>query len=417
MTFKGDPGRGGPVEPALVGKGPTVYAQRNQSKNPSGKVQTGTGIAQEVRIRSKKGSGDVEKRFQKLAVALVVALLASASAPPVCRAEEDIPRADVLVIVRPLQNEGEEFRQVVTEAARNAIESRGLVMSLPGSLPPARTAAVDLARGSKTPVALECAYTVKGRELAISIGWYDAATGALAAHGEGRGAVDLQLDRVITDVLASVLASVDGQVQQLRSAREKAAAVGSSNAAATQTVAPQQATTVVPDAGAGGLFRTIAPTRLFLSASFAPFIATGAASYYFTLGYLPSILADLIFTTASGRIGVGLSLGVDFFSAIGSNDTSDNYLLPLGIDLRYEFAQPRFVLFFHLAGGPAALLILTGSRQTFVNVVPFVRSGIGAELSLSSLVGIGVTADYEIYFVMPYYLMGFAPAVNVTFRL
>jgi hypothetical protein len=155
---------------------------------------------------------------------------------------------------------------------------------------------------------------------------------------------------------------------------------------------------------------------VLLAASFAPFIATGAASYYFTLGYLPSILASLIFTTTAGRIGLGLSAGVDYFYATGSEDTSDNYMFPLGVDVRYEFAQPRFVFFLHLAGGPAVLLILTGSHQTLVNFVPFVRSGVGAEIFLSPLLGIGINADYEIYFVMPYLLMGFTPAVSMTFR-
>ena len=357
-----------------------------------------------------KGKRGVENRLQNLAVTLVFALLASAAAPGVCGAEGTVPAADVLVIVRPLESGGEQFRQVVTEAARNAVESRGLVMSLPGSTAPAGAAAVDLARQSTTGAALDCAYTIKGREMVIAIDWYDAATGTRSAHGEGRGAVDLQLDRVITEVLNTVLAAADDQVQVLRAARQKSAvAVETQNGAGPALVQPQSPVVARESAPV--------PPRMILSASFAPFIATGAASYYFTVGYLPSILAALVFTTPSGRIGVGLSAGVDFFSAVGSSDTSDNFLIPLGVDVRYELAVPRFVFFLHLAGGPAALLIFTGSHQTFVNLVPFVRTGIGAEMFLSPLVGIGVNADYEIYFEAPYFLMGFAPAVSVTFRL
>jgi hypothetical protein len=287
-------------------------------------------------------------------------------------------------------------------------------MSLPDRPPPAGTTGgtVDLARRSRAAVALDCVYTIESREMTIAIDWYDAATGTRAAHGEGRGAVDLQLDRVITDVLNSVLASADDQVRQLRSAREKVSG-SAPNAAGTALLPPP----AIPGPGAGGPPRTAAPRQLILCASFAPFVATGAASYYFTLGYLPSVLASLLFTTPSGRIGVGLSAGVDFFSAVGAIDTYDNYLFPLGVDLRYELAIPRFVFFLHVAGGPAALLIFTGSHQLFVNLVPFVRSGIGAEITLTPLIGIGVNADYEIYFEMPYYLMGFAPAVSVTFRL
>ena len=396
-----------------------MYPAALQSKHPSVKVVPAGRHHSICSYPNEKGTRDVENRLQKLAATLVFALLACASVPLECAAEGSVSPADVLVLVRPLQGGGEAFRQVVTEAARNAIESRGLVMSLPSSLPPSGAAdgAVNLARQSFTAAALDCAYTVERRELVISIDWYDAATGASVAHGAGKGAVDLQLDRVITEVLNTVLAAADDQVQRLRSAREKsAAALASSNGAGAALVPPQGAA-VTPGTGVGSPLRSSAPTRMILSASFAPFIATGAASYYFTVGYLPSILASLVFTTPSGRIGLGLSAGVDFFSAVGPDDTSDNFLFPLGVDVRYELAVPRFAFFLHLAGGPAALLILTGSHQTFVNLVPFVRTGIGAEMFLSSLVGIGVNADYEIYFVTPYFLMGFAPAVSVTFRL
>jgi hypothetical protein len=288
---------------------------------------------------------------------------------------------------------------------------------------------VGQARQLKAAIALDCVYSIDQREIIVTVGWFDAGTGARAAHAEGRGAVDLQLDRVIIDVVSSVLASMDGQVRQLKAAREEAMAAraAAEKAAASQEDARVAATEESAQAvakpgtqeitGAGSPARTPPSMQMLLSVSLAPFIATGAASYYFTLGFFPSVLASLVFTTPSGRIGVGLSAGVDYFPATGPIDTSDNFMLPIGIDLRYEFAGPRILFFLHLAGGPAALLILTGSHQFFVNIMPFIRSGIGAEILLAPWLGISLSADYEIYFEMPYLLMGFAPALGMTFRL
>jgi hypothetical protein len=374
-----------------------------------------------------------EYRRRKFALTLVFAFLASVATPYVCHAEPpDALPPDVIVIVHPLEKAGEVFRQVVTDAARNALETRGLVAALPERSPsdtPMGGDIVGLARQLKAAVALDCVYSIDQREIIVTVGWFDAATGARAAHAEGRGAVDLRLDGVIFDVVNSVLATVDGQVRQLKAAREEAMAAraAAEKAAASLEDSRMAATEESAQAagkpgtrgitGAGAPAQTPSSMQMLLSVSLAPFIATGAASYYFTLGFFPSILASLVFTTPSGRIGVGLSAGMDYFPATGPSDTSNNFMLPLGVDLRYELAGPRFLFFLHLAGGPAALLILTGSHQFFVNVMPFIRSGIGAEILLSPRLGISISADYEIYFEMPYLLMGFAPALGMTFRL
>lgn len=376
----------------------------------------------------------MDNRGRRFVITLVFALFASAAAPYVCRADPpDALHPDVLVIVHPLEKAGEVFRQVVTDAARYTLETRGLDVALPersfSKAPPAGDPA-EQARQLKAAAALDCVYSIDEREIVVTVAWFDAASGARAGYAERRGAVDLQLDRVVIDVVSSVLATVDGQVRQLKAAREAALAAMAARAAPEPAAPPREvplpaATEDGTQSGAipgtqetsGAEARPPSSMQMLLSVSLAPFIATGAASYYFTLGFFPSILASLVFTTPSGRIGVGLSAGMNYFSATGPSDTSDNFMIPIGVDLRYEFARPRFRFFLHLAGGPAVLLILTGSSQFFVNVRPFIRSGIGAEIPLSPRLGISLNADYEIYFEMPYLLMGFVPAVSMTLRL
>ncbi len=156
--------------------------------------------------------------------------------------------------------------------------------------------------------------------------------------------------------------------------------------------------------------------RLLVSGGFAPFLPTGAASYYFGLGYLPSVLVSLLIPTLVGPVGIGIYTGVDFFTAVGLVDTSDNYLIPFGVDFRYELDAGLFRPFFHLVGGPALLVMVTGSQGTMSGFVPFLKSGIGLEVRINPWLGVSALIDYDVYFETPYFLMGFSPSLNFAVR-
>ena len=57
------------------------------------------------------------------------------------------------------------------------------------------------------------------------------------------------------------------------------------------------------------------------------------------------------------------------------------------------------------------------SQGVLAKVLPYVRSGIGAELVLARGLGLALDAAYEVYFETPYLIMGFAPSLSLCWKL
>jgi hypothetical protein len=147
-------------------------------------------------------------------------------------------------------------------------------------------------------------------------------------------------------------------------------------------------------------------------------VAVGAASYYFTLGYQSLLHIDFLPAAAGARLGLGGLLGVTAFQAEGTSESGLGFLVPLGLSLRYSLELGRrWGLLFHLGGGVALLVMSTASTGGLAKPLPFVRSGVGAELALGRKMSVGLEAAYEVYFESPYLIMGFAPGLGLSWRL
>jgi hypothetical protein len=86
--------------------------------------------------------------------------------------------------------------------------------------------------------------------------------------------------------------------------------------------------------------------------------------------------------------------------------------------LRYSLELGRhWGLLFHLGGGAALLVMGTESLGELVKPLPYVRSGVGAELALGKRMSVGLEAAYEVYFETPYLIMGFTPGLGLSWRL
>jgi len=158
--------------------------------------------------------------------------------------------------------------------------------------------------------------------------------------------------------------------------------------------------------------------RLLLAPTLAPFVAVGAASYYFPVGFQSTLQVDFLPRGARGRLGLGGLAGFTVFQAQGVTEESLGFLVPLGVSLRYSLELgERWGLLFHLGAGPALLAMGTESQGALAKVLPFVRSGVGAELALGRRVSLGLEAAYEVYFETPYLIMGFAPGLCFSWRM
>jgi len=318
-------------------------------------------------------------------------------------------KTDVVVLINPLQKQDDAFRQLIADAAQYKLQRLGLRTEVV----PASAAEAQKPRPQErgAAAALVCQYGVQGQEMDVTLGWYDAKADSSSAVVQTKGEVDLNLDDVILTALDQMLAKVHDKIQ-LISDSHPPDATPLSLAVANNSVPGVTVVTHSSHEQAG------ASTRRFLfSGGFAPFLPAGAAAYYFTLGYLPSLLACIFIDTPVGPIGLGLYAGMDYFTATGSQDFSNTYLFPFGIDVRYELGRAMFRPFFHVAGGPALMVMVTGAQGTLTSVLPFLKSGIGLELMVTQAIGISALADYDVYFVMPYLLTGFSPSMNLELHL
>jgi hypothetical protein len=158
--------------------------------------------------------------------------------------------------------------------------------------------------------------------------------------------------------------------------------------------------------------------RLLIAPSLAPFLAVGAASYYFTIGYQSLLQIDFLPAGAGARLGLGGLLGVTAFQAQGASESGLGFLVPLGLSLRYSLELGRrWGLLFHLGGGAALLVMGTDSLGELAKLLPYVRSGVGVELDLGRSMSIALEAAYDVYFESPYLIMGFAPGLGLSWRL
>lgn len=322
-------------------------------------------------------------------------------------AQQELP-PDIVVATYPLLPDTESFGPVIADAVRYRLMSRGLAVSFQSGTPsPADLEAQ--ARKAGAAITLSCSYSVVGSQMAITLQWRDIQKRAPPVIREQKGPLDLMLDSVILKALDDLLSSVQERVKQLAGLREAAI-----QAQAKVPPAIEEVRTPAEAAPA------VAPSimRYSLSCSFASFIPIGPASYYFSVGLSPSLLASLQFITPAGRFAVGLYAGVNFFSAEGPLDSANSFLIPVGPDVRYEIGNGApFLAFAHVSGGPALLILNTGSQGTLSDFTAFLKSGIGASFMFTPGLGISLVADYEVYFEMPYLIMGISPTVMVTFIL
>jgi len=279
-----------------------------------------SGFQLATRYIAQKATKGVVKPGPQMTV-LICALLAVATVQ--CAWPEDATdaalRPDVVIVVRPRDPQGEEFRQVIADTMRIQLESRGLSVALSQKQDgPAGGGPLEQARASNAPVAIDCSYSLTRNEIAVSMGWYETRAGSLAARAQARGRIGLRLDTAVLEALDSILTASKERVAELAAARKKmnpAASVAERKAGSGEAgsglpePAAQSGEAQRTDrlTGAGSLAAARKPTtQLLLVGGFAPFIPSGAASYYFTVGYLPSLLVSLMFDTAAGRVGIGL---------------------------------------------------------------------------------------------------------------
>jgi hypothetical protein len=388
------------------------------------------------------------------------------------------PEAEAL---RPVVDEAVRYRLTGLGLAVRLREAPTRLSSA-GRKPPTSASLLENAGRAGADFALECRYSGSGSRLSLQLAWYEVSTRRMTASVDRKGRVDLVLDTVILDALGELLDRVRPRIEERVAAyRPPRAPAGSPTASGAgpstglpgSSVPGSGASTGVPSPGAspvagaqpgvrpggqpgteaalpgaqpgvrpgaqpgsqpgmeagvlpGALPGAEAPAaagrregaRLLIAPSLAPFLAVGAASYYFTIGYQSLLQIGFLPASAGARLALGCLLGVTAFQAQGSIDSGLGFLVPMGLSLRYSLELGRrWGLLFHLGGGAALLVMGTESLGELTKLLPCVRSGLGVEFALGRSMSIALEAAYDVYFESPYLIMGFAPGLGLSWRL
>ena len=118
------------------------------------------------------------------------------------------------------------------------------------------------------------------------------------------------------------------------------------------------------------------------------------------------------------RLGLGLYTGVNLFKATGAIASADNFIIPMGVNLRYELgSQSHPCVQFGISGGPALFLMNSTTKGMLSGLTFYGRGTLGVRLPLGSTFGITIEAGYDVYWEQPSPIMGFSPSILTTIRL
>lgn len=131
---------------------------------------------------------------------------------------------DVVVVIDPLEQSGEAFRQVIADAAEYKLAKLGLAAQI------ASPSAKDVEPPSPgtsfgaAPVSLVCRYEVNGLEMSVVLRWYDSQNKTITATVQTSGQMDLHLDGIILAAMDQILEKVKDRIQTLTARKVDTAA-------------------------------------------------------------------------------------------------------------------------------------------------------------------------------------------------
>ncbi len=150
---------------------------------------------------------------------------------------------------------------------------------------------------------------------------------------------------------------------------------------------------------------------------FSPFLTTGDASEFFTLGLVPEMSFIYKRQTPFGYWGIGLFSSFNFFSASGNLDTSDNCLISLGPEIKLGFKSTKLLtLNIKLNGGMTFFLHKKENEDYLNSIVPFISGGIGLTIDFLPSLGAYFSGIYILYAESSVLITGFSPSIGMIFK-
>jgi len=301
-------------------------------------------------------------------------------------------RGSVLVLLKSTTGtEDQEFKSLLRNVIRVEVEDRELEMIEPGAPPAPGEEPLKSAANAKAAFALVATYTLSGREAAVELTWYDAATKTRAAAVSRTSALDFTLDVTIASAVVEIL---DGQKARISALPLKP----DPNAAVTPPVEAGAETALGKD-----VVRLEPLKPLLFSAGIEPLISTFSATQYLQDLYFGAKVAFAWrFPIGGGAGGIGLTSSYQRYRIENVGHPGMFHGIPVGGQVLYGTRMPGPLdFFFHVDGGALIWYLVQDDSGRNNGISWYILGGVGLVVDIFKFMGIGIDVTYAYYYGFP----------------
>ncbi len=298
-----------------------------------------------------------------------------------------------------------ELERILARAAELELRGARLLIASSDQLPAAVDGMIDIeqayARYEATdPLSVELLllgnYELADERLTIRYQLVDVTKQEVLSEVERQGAVDMLLDRLITEAVRSLVEDSRDDIDAVRQQRQQAVLAQLeelNNERRAEQLGPDSTANRAPDQ----LGPSVASTgrldgRIELNAGGQGIVSVGEFARHLPYGY--SAAATLLLWLSDNRMRTGIGLSIGYQNFLSSTDGMGEFIrsfVPVGAELRFSPWRSDVISTHLFAIAGAAIRIDDGSvaSQRLAAALPYGAGGLGACVSVAGRFGVG----------------------------
>ena len=270
---------------------------------------------------------------------------------------------------------------------------------------------------------LSCLYEWDTGKMQISFSCFDIKNSQMVKSISKKVQLDLSFDTIIAESVHSILDAVEDSLVLAAHENETAESEKLSDNG-TSRKSEQTAGTYINSEEEKAV-RDLTPVetsqipagskdkRIALSAGYSPFFPVGRASDYFDKAQMPTLTAVINMYVSVYQIRIGLYGAFCSFKATGTLATSENMLIPAGLNLEFTgngIERTSFLM--RISGGPAIFGVDIDSSGYIYKILPFALATLGTSFSISNTFELLFELSFAAFFEPDYPIMGYMPGIR-----
>lgn len=281
----------------------------------------------------------------------------------------------------------------------------------------------ELGSESGADFVISCLYEWDTGKMLISFSCFDIKNNQLVKSISKKVQLDLSFDAVIAESVHSILDAVEerliptapeAETTKSENSSDNRADVISDQATAEQISSDEEIS--VPDLRSVETPEVLTDSgnKLFaLSAGYSPFFPVGKASDYFDKAQMPTLTAVINLHVSEFQIRIGLYGAFCSFTASSTQASSENMLIPAGLNLEFTGNGSETTSFLmRISGGPAIFGVDIDDSGFLYKTLPYALATLGTSFSISNTFELLFELSFAAFFEPDYPIMGYMPGIR-----